>query len=222
MGEPVARPEFVGVPAKRPYIMNIPILQIKDAVSLLKKGAVIAYPTETVYGLAADATNAKAIQKIFDLKGRSDQNPISILISSFEVLAGCVKPFPMRVQELMDKFWPGPLTLVFQAKENVFPKELLAGTGKIGIRMSSDPVAQQLCKEFGLPITTTSANPSGQRPAHTVQEIQKYFGDSTLNAVLDGGKRNSKTVSTVLDVSAEPFKIIREGKVSFTQLKGYL
>lgn len=129
----------------------------------------------------------------------------------------------MRTQELMDEFWPGPLTLVFQAKENVFPQELLAGSGKIGIRMSSDPLAQEICKEFGLPLTTTSANPSGKAPAHSVQELQKYFSDSKLlGGIVDGGDRNSKQVSTVLDVTSEPFKIIREGKISKSKLKGYI
>ncbi len=201
----------------------IPIFQIREAVELLKKGKVIAYPTETVYGLGVDATNAKAVQKIFDLKGRADQSPISILISSFEMLAQCVKPFPMRAQELMDQFWPGPLTLVFEAKEKFFPEELLASTGKIGIRMSSDPLAQQLCKEFGLPLTTTSANPSGKAPATSVQEVQKYFSESKiLNGMIDGGEKNSKQASTVLDVTSEPFKIIREGKITKSKLKGYL
>ena len=237
--------------------MNIPIVNTDQAIQLLRKGEVIAYPTETVYGLGADATNAQAVQKIFDLKGRSDQSPISVLVSSFEVLAKCVKPFPMRVQELMDQFWPGPLTLVFEAKENVFPQELLAGTGKIGIRMSSDPVAQELCKEFDLPLTTTSANPSGKVPARSVEEVQKYFDlghcesaeggrgnpatkwpllgvsapagsfhfahdDTRLAGIVDNGERNSKQVSTVLDVTSEPFKIIREGKISRAKLKGYL
>lgn len=201
----------------------IPILQIRKAVELLKKGEVIAYPTETVYGLGADATNAKAIQKIFDLKGRSDQSPISILISSFEMLAQCVKPFPMRAQELMDQYWPGPLTLIFETKENLFPDELLAGSGKIGIRMSSDPIAQQLCKEFGLPLTTTSANPSGKSPAQSVQDLQKYFSNSKLlGGMIEGGDRTSKQVSTVLDVTSEAFKIVREGKISKSKLKGYL
>lgn len=201
----------------------IPILQIQEAIECLKKGEVIAYPTETVYGLGADATNPKAIQKIFDLKGRSDQFPISILIHSFEVLPKYVKPFPMRVQELIDQFWPGPLTLVFQAKEDVFPQALLAGTGKIGIRVSSDPVALKLCQEFGLPITTTSANPSGKNPAQSAEEVHSYFLNSLpLKGCIDGGERKSRTVSTVLDISIEPFQIIREGKIRATQLKGYL
>jgi len=188
----------------------ISILQIQEALQLLKKGQVIAYPTETVYGLGADATNVKAVQKIFDLKGRSDQAPISVLIHSLEILPKYVKPFPMRAQELVDQYWPGPLTLVFQAKENVFSKELLAGTGKIGIRISNNPIALKLCQEFGLPITTTSANPSGKNPAHTTQEIQKYFSDSSLlSGLIDGGTRKSKEISTVLDVSSEPFKIRR-------------
>lgn len=201
----------------------IPILQIQEAIESLKKGEVIAYPTETVYGLGADATNPKAIQKIFDLKGRSDQFPISILIHSFEVLPKYVKPFPMRVQELIDQFWPGPLTLLFQAKENVFPQALLAGTGKIGIRVSSDPVALKLCQEFGLPITTTSANPSSKNPAQSAEEVHSYFLNSPLlKGCIDGGERKSRTVSTVLDISIEPFQIIREGKIRATQLKGYL
>lgn len=218
----MARPEFMGVPAKRPYIMSISVFKIKDAVKLLKKGEVIAYPTETVYGLGADATNSKAVQKIFDLKGRSDQSPISVLIASLEQLPEYVKPFPMRAQELIDRFWPGPLTLVFEAQENVFPGDLLAGSGKIGIRMSSDPIAQELCKEFGLPLTTTSANPSGKLPAHSLEEVGLYFSKSSLKACIEGGKRQSKEVSTVLDVTSEPFKILRQGKISAPQLKGYL
>ncbi len=201
----------------------ISILQIQEALELLRKGEIIAYPTETVYGLAADATHPEAIQKIFDLKGRSDQSPIPILIHSFEVLPKYVKSFPMRAQALIDQFWPGPLTLIFEAKENIFPKELLSETGKIGVRVSSDPIALKLCQEFGLPITSTSANPSGKTPAHSAEEIRRYFlGSPLLKGCIDGGKRKSTKVSTVLDVSSEPFKILRKGKITSAQLKGYL
>jgi len=200
-----------------------PIVDIAEAVQLLKKGEVVAYPTETVYGLAADATNAKAVRKLFDLKGRDNKAPISILIASLPLLPLYVKPFPMRAQDLIDRFWPGPLTIVFEAKEKVFPEELLAGTGKIGIRISSDPVALKLCEEFGLPITTTSANPSGKTPAHSADEVLKVFADAPLlKGCIDGGKRQSKEVSSVLDISAEPFRLIREGKIRASQLKGYL
>ncbi len=199
------------------------ILSISEAVECLKKGEVVAYPTETVYGLAVDATNPKAIQKIFDLKGRSDQNPISILIPSFEFLPQYVNFFPMRTQELIDQYWPGPLTLVFEAKEKVFPEALLAGGNKIAIRVSSDPIASQLCKQFGLPITSTSANPSGKSPARSAEEVSDYFSKSTvLQGCIDGGKRQSKEVSTVLDICAEPFQLIREGKIRASKLKGFL
>lgn len=203
--------------------MKIPLVTIPEAVELLKKGEVVAYPTETVYGLAVDATNPKAIQKIYDLKGRSEQSPLLVLIQTFQQLPDYVKPFPMRAQELIDQYWPGPLTLVFEAKEKVFPSELLAGTGKVALRVSSDPIAFQLCAEFGLPITSTSANPSGKKPAQSPEEVQTYFADLALcKACIDGGKRQSKEVSTVLDISAEPFRLIREGKIRASKLKGYL
>ncbi len=199
--------------------MTLSLLKLQEATAVLKSGGLIAYPTETVYGLGVDATHPNAIKNIFKLKGRSSPMPISVLIHSEEQLLVYVKKILPPVYPLIQEFWPGPLTLVFEAKENIFSEELLAGTEKIGLRVSSDPFARKLCQEFGLPITSTSANPSGVSPARSAQEVQKYFPSSPLlKGIVDGGERVSLEVSTVLDVSAEPFKILRKGKITSAQI----
>jgi L-threonylcarbamoyladenylate synthase len=190
--------------------MTIPFLDIPSAVRILKKGGVIAYPTETVYGLGCDATRPEAVQRIFDLKGRDSQSPISVLIPSKEVLSDYVEEIPPIAETLIEKFWPGPLTLVFRAKP-LFPSELLAEGHTIALRVSSHPVGLQLTQALGLPLTTTSANKSGQAPARSSKEVQAIFDQ--LDGMVDGGVLPPAKGSTIVDVTVDPPKIVREGEV---------
>lgn len=185
--------------------------EIDRAVEFLRNGDVIAYPTETIYGLGADVLNRKAIKKIYDLKARDYGLPISILVADVAMLREYVKEVPEQALALMRRFWPGALTILFPASEKM-PKDLITNTGRVGIRISSHPVAAALVKTFGKPITTTSANLSGFPPSLSVKHIQKYFGEK-IPCLVDGGDCEPSRGSTVVDVGEETMRIIREGRI---------
>ncbi len=185
--------------------------EIEKAVDFLRRGEVLAYPTETIYGIGADVFNKKAVKKIFDVKARDYGLPISILVADLEMLRTCVDYVPDVALSLMRRFWPGPLTILFPVNEK-FPKELITNTGKIGIRISSNTIAAALVKCFGRPITTTSANRSGFPPSLNVRHIVKYFGDR-IPCIIDGGECEPSRGSTVVDISEETMRIIRDGAV---------
>ncbi len=186
--------------------------EIERAVQFLRDGDVIAYPTETIYGLGADVFNKKAVKKIFDLKARDYGLPISILVADFEMLRTCVSAVPDEALPLIRRFWPGPLTILFPAHKD-FPRGLITNTGKVGIRISSNPVAAALVKCLGRPITTTSANRSGFPPSLNVHHVTKYFGDR-IRCIVDGGECEPTRGSTVVDVSEETMRIIRDGAIA--------
>ncbi len=191
-------------------------IDISTASEILQQGGVIAYPTETFYGLGCDATNPKAVQKLFDLKGRDSKIPIPVLIGEFSQLSLYVEEISKSAEKLIGKFWPGPLTLIFRAKE-IFPEELLAQTGKIAIRISGHPIAQELTKKFALPLTTTSANRSGEPAASTPEQVEKYFKNG-IDGILSGGNLPASQPSTILDVTFDPPKLIRAGIISLEEV----
>jgi len=184
---------------------------IDQAVEFLKNGDVIAYPTETIYGLGADVVNRKAIKKIYDLKARDYGLPVSILVADIAMLREFVEEVPEQALSLMRRFWPGALTILFPANDKI-PKGLVTNTGRVGVRISSHPIAAALVKTFGKPITTTSANLSGFPPSLSVKHIQKYFGDK-IPCLVDGGECEPSRGSTVVDVGEETMRIVREGRI---------
>jgi len=188
----------------------------EHALAALARGEVIVFPTETLYGLGADALNSGAVDKVFQLKGRDRDNPIPVLIADPAMLDMLVAAIPERAKALMDTFWPGPLTLVLPARNDI-PKPLVSANGGIGVRISSQPIATQLVASLRRPLTATSANPSGKRPARTVAEAKGYFSD-TIKVFIDGGTLESKTGSTVAEVLESEVKIIREGEIAASAL----
>ena len=186
------------------------------AVDALKRGEVIVFPTETFYGLGADAFNETAVEQVVSLKGRNPENPIPIIVADREMLMEVVKDIPPMAQSLMDRFWPGPLTLILPAKNNI-PAPLLNRTGGIGVRVSSHPLATRLARELGRPLTATSANPSGKEPARSIEEAMSYFS-SRIEIFLDGGRLNGKKGSTVVEILQGQLKIIREGEIHSREL----
>lgn len=185
---------------------------IAGAAAILRKGGVIAYPTETFYGLGVDAGNPDAVDRIFAIKGRLADTPIA-LIAGDE--AGDINRFAVSVsttaRRLMQAFWPGPLTLLLTASTAVLPR-LMAGTGRIGMRVSSHPIAAALAKALGRPITATSANFSGEEPCSTAAQVQESLGKE-LDAIIDGGPAWGEKGSTMLDMTVDPPVVIREGAV---------
>ncbi len=193
---------------------------LEEAGRLIREGKVVAFPTETFYGLGADALNVGAVKEIFTLKGRREKDPLLLLIGDRSWLASLVKRIPPRGKGLMDKFWPGPLTLIFAASPSI-PSFVTGGTGKVGMRISSHPVAQALVQKVGRPITGTSANRSGEPGAVTAAEVRAALGDS-LGAILDGGRTRGGLGSTVLDISGESAIFIREGAIGREVLAPFL
>jgi len=187
------------------------------AVAALERGDVIVFPTETLYGLGADALDLAAVEKVFELKGRDADAPLPALVADRAMLSLLVAEISPLAEKLMQRFWPGPLTLVLPARKDI-PKPLLNRTGGIGVRISSQPIATELVKSLGRPLTATSANPSGQAPAHTVEEAKKYFADR-IEIYIDGGTLTSKTGSTVAEVSGDTIRILREGDISGSELQ---
>jgi L-threonylcarbamoyladenylate synthase len=196
---------------------NIAPSSIEKAITILEAGGVVAFPTETFYGLAADATNEKAVDRIFEIKGRSFNNPIALIISKENDLDLLTDNIPEEAKKLMAAFWPGPLTLVFKASPSVSPR-LTAGTGKIGIRISSHPIAQALAAGLGRPITATSANLSGGRECTTAEEVRGQMANAQLT-VIDGGPTLGGRGSTFLDVTVDPLVLLREGAIYGTAIR---
>lgn len=195
-------------------------VSIEKAAEVILRGGVIAYPTETFYGLGADASNEESVEAIFRLKGREKGNPIPVLVSSREMLDGLAQWVDDRGEELIGRFWPGPLTLVFPASKTVLPI-ITGGTHKVGVRISSHPLAQELVEKVGCPVTTTSANPSGKPPPRTASQVKEYFSGQ-LDIIIKTEKLSGKMSSTVLDLTSDPAVIIREGKVTRTELEKVL
>ena len=193
---------------------------ISRAVKVLLTGGVVAYPTESFYGLAVDATNEKAIKHLFFIKKRRTSRPVLILIPSIETLDQYVDHIPPIAQQLIEVFWPGGLTLVFLAGPKVSPL-LTSGTGKIGIRLSSHPVAMALTQSIGLPITGTSANISSEPACQNADEVLHSFKEG-VGLILDGGETTGKIGSTVLDITQDPPLILREGMIKESQLVEFM
>ena len=189
---------------------------LSRAVAILKSGGVVAFPTETYYGLAVDPFNPLALNHLFVLKQRDINKPILTLADDRKSLLNLVQSIPAQYIPLMDKFWPGPLTLIFKAKLNL-PALLTAGTSTIGVRQSSHPFARQLLRAFGKPITATSANISGHRAPIDAFEVKKQFGGK-IDLIFDGGKTLGTGGSTIVKLEGNKLTLVREGVISFADI----
>jgi L-threonylcarbamoyladenylate synthase len=189
---------------------------IREAADAIQRGGVVVFPTRCLYGLGADAMNSEAVDRVFDLKQRPAHNPILVLIDRRSELVQLVKSVPTVAKDLMDYFWPGRITLVFEAAGRL-PVNLTAGTGKIGIRMPGHGVARSLAKAVKSPITGTSANLSGQPGCSHIKNLEPQVAHG-LDLILDAGRLKGGVGSTVVDVSAGDLKILREGEVKAQKL----
>ncbi len=184
---------------------------IDEARETLLSGGLVAFPTESFYGLAVNAMDEEAIGRLFMVKKRQADQPVLILIHDSGVLGRYVDHVPETATRLIRRFWPGGLTMLFKAAPIISPL-LTAGTGKIGVRISSHPLATALARSIGVPITGTSANLSGLPACTSAEEVYKTLGKS-VDLILDGGKTEGGKGSTILDVTADPPVILREGMI---------
>lgn len=189
---------------------------LEEAVEAVKRGGVVAYPTETFYGLGCDPFNPESVKRLFVLKGREIINPVSIIIEDRKALDYVVRVVPSRAEWLMERFWPGPLTIIFEASDRV-PQALIGGGHGIGVRISSSPYTQRFISALHAPLTATSANPSGAPPPSTAEEVVGYFGGS-LDVVIDGGRLTATAPSTVVDVTGHDIKVLREGAIPVAEI----
>ncbi len=177
---------------------------------IIQSGGVLVYPTDTFYGLGADPRNRAAVQRLFSLKGRQGDRPILLLIADASDVGQWAAEIPVLAESLMNRFWPGPLTLVFRAREDVLP-ELTAGTGTIGLRVPGNPLTRDLLRYLGCALTGTSANLTGRPEPRSADGAAAIGG--FVDAILDGGPSGSDKPSTVIDVSTGSLRVIREGAI---------
>lgn len=184
---------------------------VSRAVELLRAGEVVALPTETVYGLAANALDARAVAKIFEIKGRPAHNPIIVHVVSLEMAQRCVTAFPPLAAQLAKAFWPGPLTLVLP-RADIIPSIVTAGGETVGIRWPSHPLIQAVIRECDFPLAAPSANLSNQISPTNAGHVQKQFAGK-IPVIVDGGQSGVGIESSVLDLTVSPPRILRPGMI---------
>jgi L-threonylcarbamoyladenylate synthase len=183
-------------------------------------GGVVAFRTDTFYGLGADPFSSSAVQKIKSLKGREEHKPILVLISDLKPLDRLIEKRSPAFDDLAKRFWPGPLTIIGQATSDV-PEELTAGTRTVGVRLPNDDQVRALVRACGGALTATSANPSGEGPARTVEEVSRYF-EERIDLIVDGGAAKTDQPSTVVDARGTELKLIREGVIAWAEVQAAL
>ena len=184
---------------------------------VIARGGVIAFRTDTFYGLGADPFNASAVQKVKDLKGREGNKPILVLISNLEQLGRLIENRSAAFDELAKHFWPGALTIIGKATGQL-PGELTAGTKSVGVRLPDDERVRSLVRACGGALTATSANPSGDPPARSAAAALKYFGEG-VDLIVDGGTSQTDQPSTVVDASGREVKLVREGVIAWDEIQ---
>lgn len=182
---------------------------VERATELLRAGELVALPTETVYGLAANAFDEKAVAKIFLAKGRPAHNPIIVHVASSEMAQRCASEWPEIAEKLANAFWPGPLTLVLPRSKKI-PDAVTAGGETVGIRWPSHPFVQAVIRECNFPLAAPSANPSNQISPTNATHVRKSLGDKVL-LIIDGGQSQVGIESTVLDLTTRPPRLLRPG-----------
>jgi L-threonylcarbamoyladenylate synthase len=185
---------------------------LTEAAHLLREGGLVAFPTETFYGLGANALDSDAVARVFRAKRRPADKPLLVLVDSLAMAADIVLELPEGARRLVARYWPGPLTLVLRAGPHL-PPALTAGTGTIGVRIPDHPIARGLVRSAGLPVTAPSANAHGGPSPRTAAEVLAGLGDR-VDLVLDGGPTAGGAPSTVLDLTGRVPRILRAGAIT--------
>ncbi len=199
---------------------NIDAEKIRTAAEVIRRGGLVAFPTETVYGLGANALDETATKGIFIAKGRPSDNPLIVHVADKESVRMLVEGMPETAEKLMDRFWPGPLTLVMK-KSRIIPNIITAGLDTVAVRMPSHPIALALIKEAGLPVAAPSANTSGRPSPTTAKHVMDDLWDK-VDMILDGGPATVGVESTVLDITGDVPMILRPGGITPSQIKSVL
>ena len=190
---------------------------IARAAEMIRKGEVVAIPTDTFYGLAANPFDAAAVERIFAIKGRGKHMPLLLLIDSVAMARELAAELPPGFERLTERFWPGPLTIVVKASPRV-PGEVTGETGRIGLRLPRAAVATAIVKQTRVPIIGTSANRTGEKECATAQEVEAQIG-AAVPLILDGGASGATRTSTVIDVRPDSWKVLREGAIEVREIE---
>ena len=194
--------------------------QLQEAADIIRNGGLVAFPTETVYGLGANALNAEAVKSIFAAKNRPADNPVIVHIANQNDLSRYAIEVPNIAKTLIHAFWPGPLTLVLRKSAEI-PMEVTAGSETVTIRFPDHKIAQELIRLAGVPIAAPSANTSGRPSPTTAQHVLQDL-DGKVDLIIDGGPTNVGVESTVLDITSQPPLLLRPGQVTFEELQAFL
>jgi len=184
---------------------------IDIASGIIREGGLVAFPTETVYGIAANLTNKKTIERLYAIKKRPREKPLTIHISNMTMLINMAGAVPDTARRLIDAFWPGPLTIVMRTKNGK----------KTGFRMPANKIALSLIEASNVPMVAPSANLSGSRPPRNMEEVLEEMEDM-VDMIIDGGQTEVGVESTVVDITTKPFTILREGAISKEKIEGAL
>lgn len=191
-----------------------------EAGEVLKKGGIVAFPTDTVYGLGCIYTDSDAVRKIFEAKGRDEGKPLSVLVCDIMQVGRVADDITNDALKLMTAFWPGALTLILKKNDTV-PEEVAAGGDTIGVRMPESVCARELIARSGVPLAAPSANLSGKRSSVTADDVREDL-DGRIDLVIDGGECSIGVSSTVLDISDGDLKILREGVITADMIREVL
>jgi L-threonylcarbamoyladenylate synthase len=210
--EPQSRPD-----RRRTVVMSRAAPRaIEWAAEEIARGGVVALPTDTVYGIAASLAHEEAIDRIFAIKGRDPEHPLPILLSSIDALQHVSGAVDARVLQLLDEFWPGPLTVVIPS-DRTLPPAVRASDGTVGVRIPNHPLAIEVIEKAGGAVACTSANRSSEAPACTAGEVEETL-DGELDFILDGGLAPGGRASTVVAIRGDRLEILREGPIEASQL----
>lgn len=193
---------------------------LNEAAKMIAAGKLVAVPTETVYGLACSGLDAQAVEQVYEVKGRPEVKPLALMLHKGAAVTKYCSAVSKQARVLMDKFWPGPLTIVLNSKD-IVPDIVRAGGKTVALRCPDHPLTQALLKKAKLPFAAPSANPSGEKSPVTAQEVLGYF-DGKISAVVDGGECGLGTESTIIDMSCAPYKILRRGALPEEEISSAL
>lgn len=191
--------------------------KIEIPANIIKQGGIVVFPTETVYGIGTNGLNKEAVERLYKIKKRSLNKPISLLVSNFEMIEKIAKNITEVEYRIMKKFFPGPLTIIL-SKQDIVPNIVTSGGDTVGIRMPEEETSRKLIEYAGVPIAAPSANISGKPSGIDLQEIIKEFGDK-VDYYIDGGKSKIGISSTIVKVENNAIKILREGSISKKEIE---
>ena len=191
-----------------------------EAAEIIKTGGLVAVPTETVYGLAGNGLDEEAVKQIYEVKGRPQVKPLSLMVPGAEAMDRYCEDVPQGARLLAERFWPGPLTIVLKAKDFI-PSIVLAGGDTVGLRCPDHPMTLELLKKAGVPFAAPSANPSGEESPKTAQKVWDYFS-GRIEGIIDGGECGIGRESTIISMAQKPYKILRQGALAEKEIASAL